>query len=88
MRDALTIETTTGFTKDTLQALSAAKREPSWMLEKRLMAWRIYDETPMPFWRRTDLSSLKLDALTPYHAPDGAGRLLCRTARRHAPGNG
>ena len=69
MRDALTIETTTGFTKDAVQILSTAKREPAWMLEKRLMAWRIYDETPMPFWRRADLSSLKLDALIPYHAP-------------------
>ncbi len=69
MHDALTIATTTGFSKETLEALSASKREPAWMLEKRILAWRIFGETPMPFWRRTDLSGLKLDSLVPYHPP-------------------
>ena len=51
--DALTIATTTGFTREAVEALSAAKAEPAWMLEKRLLAWRIFNEMPMPFWRRT-----------------------------------
>jgi Fe-S cluster assembly protein SufD len=56
-----------------VEALSALKAEPSWMLERRLLAWRIFDETPMPLWRRTDLSSLKLDQLIAYHAPTVSG---------------
>ena len=77
MHDALTATTTglaaTGFTRQTVEALSAGKAEPAWMLEKRLLAWRIFDETPMPFWRRTDISSLKLGDLAPYRAPVIAG---------------
>ncbi len=73
MHNALTIETTTGFTLQALEALSARKAEPDWMLEKRMLAWRIFSETPMPYWRRTDLSSLKLDEMAPYHAPTAGG---------------
>jgi Fe-S cluster assembly protein SufD len=73
VHNALTIEKTTGFTKETVSELSALKGEPDWLLEKRLMAWRIYDETPAPFWRRTDLSSLKLNDLIPYSASGMSG---------------
>jgi Fe-S cluster assembly protein SufD len=43
--------------------------EPKWLRERRLHAWRIYEETPMPTtrleeWRYTDLQKkLKLEAL-------------------------
>ena len=68
MHDAPAI-TTTGFSKATVEALSAHKAEPGWMREKRLLAWRVFDETPLPLWRRTDVSALPLDQLVPYHAP-------------------
>jgi Fe-S cluster assembly protein SufD len=76
VRDALTIGTNTGFTKQAVEALSARKAEPAWMLEKRLLAWRIFSETPMPLWRRTDLSGLKLDDKIPYRAPEFRARSL------------
>jgi Fe-S cluster assembly protein SufD len=56
-------------TEQTVRALSARKAEPTWLLDKRLLAWRVFDETPFPFWRRTDISGLKLDDLTLYKAP-------------------
>jgi Fe-S cluster assembly protein SufD len=69
VRDAMTIDTATGFTREAVEELSAIKGEPNWMLERRLLAWRIFGETPMPFWRRIDISGLKLDGLIPYRAP-------------------
>ena len=73
MHNALTTEKTTGFTKEAVAALSELHGEPDWLREKRLLAWRIYDELPMPFWRRTDLSALKLDELATYRAPTMSG---------------
>lgn len=73
MHNALSIDKATGFTQDVVLGLSALKDEPQWLREKRLHAWRLYEETPMPFWRRTDLSGLKLDSLTPYRAPTMTG---------------
>ncbi len=73
MHDALSVATPTGFTREAVETLAARKAEPAWMLEKRLLAWRIFNETPMPFWRRTDLSGLKLDGMPLYHAPSVSG---------------
>jgi len=47
-----------------------AASEPTWLRERRLHAWQVYEATPMPTtaleqWRYTDLrKTLKLDALT------------------------
>jgi Fe-S cluster assembly protein SufD len=51
-------------TQADVEALSAAKNEPQWLLESRLAAWELYTETPMPpltqeEWRRTDYTSVK-----------------------------
>lgn len=49
--------------------LSRSQAEPTWLQERRLHAWAVYEETPMPTtrleeWRYTDLSEkLDLDAL-------------------------
>ncbi len=61
----------TGFTKDAIEALSSLKQEPDWLHTRRLEAWHLYEETPMPLpndelWRRTPLSGLKLDSVIPY----------------------
>jgi Fe-S cluster assembly protein SufD len=63
----------TGFGQAAVEALSERKGEPGWMREKRLLSWRIFDETPAPLWRRTDFSGLKLDELVPYRAPGLVG---------------
>ncbi|MHB8577808.1 MAG: Fe-S cluster assembly protein SufD [Dehalococcoidia bacterium] len=60
-----------GFTHDAVERISAEKREPAWMLERRLAAWRAYEATPLPTsaqraWKYTDVSKLKLDAFVPY----------------------
>jgi Fe-S cluster assembly protein SufD len=46
-------------TQADVEALSAAKNEPRWLLESRLAAWELYADMPMPSlqseeWRRTD----------------------------------
>ena len=47
-----------------VEALSAAKKEPRWLLESRLAAWELYAEMPMPSleaeeWRRTDYTKIR-----------------------------
>jgi Fe-S cluster assembly protein SufD len=57
--------------KNTIEELSRIKKEPDWMLARRLEAWHLYEETPMPasndeLWRRTSLAELKLDSVIPF----------------------
>jgi Fe-S cluster assembly protein SufD len=64
-------ETTRGFTREAVEALSAARNEPEWVRAQRLAAWETYERIPMPTlrdeeWRRTDLKGLKMDAVIPY----------------------
>ncbi len=47
-----------------VEALSAARNEPKWLLESRLAAWELYADMPMPSlqaeeWRRTDYTTIK-----------------------------
>ncbi len=65
------------FTRDNVKKLSAGLGEPQWMLDFRLNAWDIYENTPMPKtsdeeWRRTDLRRLKLDQIGPSVNGDAA----------------
>jgi Fe-S cluster assembly protein SufD len=58
------------FSEETVRALSAAHQEPEWMLNFRLDAWRTFEATPWPAatdepWRRTRLTGLNLDKITP-----------------------
>ena len=55
-----------GFTQGALEALSAGRDEPGWMLEKRYKGWYHFQELEAPFWRRTDISKLKWEELIPY----------------------
>ena len=58
-----------GLSEELVRAISTEKGEPSWMLELRLRALKIYFEKPMPKWG-PDLSGLDLDGLTYYVTPD------------------
>lgn len=63
-------ETSGNLSEETVRALSAARNEPDWMLQKRLDAWRLYESMPMPSpkdeaWRRTRLTGLKIEEFTP-----------------------
>ena len=69
----------TGFSREGIEALSAAKNEPGWVLAARLHAWDVYESLPFPArtdeeWRRTDIRPLKLDNLAPF-AGLGTGRV-------------
>ena len=67
--------TLTGFSRESVEALSAAKSEAPWIRDARLQAWDQYEALPAPQrtdeeWRRTDLRGLKLDRLAPFAFAD------------------
>ena len=52
------------FSKADVNALSSKLNEPDWLLQKRQVAWTVFEETPMPTttdedWRRTSLKKIK-----------------------------
>jgi Fe-S cluster assembly protein SufD len=52
-------------TQETVRQLSRRHKEPEWLLQRRLDAWRAYEAMSMPNpldeeWRRTDISQLDL----------------------------
>ena len=51
-------------------ALAVSKKEPEWVKQRRLEAWRVFRDTPKPTtkdepWRRTDIRRLKLERVAP-----------------------
>ena len=66
-----------GLSRGAVEEISRQKGEPEWMLQKRLQAWDIYENTPTPLGRRGDLGTLrsfsnfKFQQLTPYAPFDG-----------------
>jgi Fe-S cluster assembly protein SufD len=55
-----------GFSEDAMAELIQRRAEPDWMRERRLDAWKIYQEIPMPTqrdeeWRRTSLRDIHLE---------------------------
>src|SRR5579864_1923109 len=71
------IDIAPGLTRQAVEQLSAAKGEPDWMRERRLLAWKAYESLPLPArtdeeWRRTDISKLKLDQLVPFAPASGS----------------
>jgi Fe-S cluster assembly protein SufD len=72
---ATDILSTQGLSREAVEALSAARDEPTWLRDWRLAAWETYEATPLPTrqdedWRRTDIRALKLDQFAPC-APSG-----------------
>jgi len=54
-----------GFSEEAIHALNERRGEPAWMQERRLDAWKIYENLPMPTrldeeWRRTDLRDQRM----------------------------
>ncbi|PIR03044.1 MAG: Fe-S cluster assembly protein SufB [Candidatus Magasanikbacteria bacterium CG11_big_fil_rev_8_21_14_0_20_43_7] len=58
-----------GITEEVVREISKQKNEPAWMLEKRLKAYELFKQTPMPTWG-PDLSKLNLDEITYFIRPD------------------
>lgn len=71
----------TGFSRSAIEELSRQKGEPEWMLQRRLQAWELYENTPAPLGRRGDLgtqrtfSTFKFQELSPYIPSDSNGTL-------------
>ncbi|MGC8779273.1 MAG: Fe-S cluster assembly protein SufD [Anaerolineae bacterium] len=68
------------------EAISAAKGEPSWMLDLRLKAWRFFEEIPWPTgneetWRRTKLTGFNLEDYAPVTGADPVAALHEEAAR-------
>lgn len=66
-----TLKLETGFSKNAIETLSKFKHEPDWVRARRLEAWHLYEETPMPasndeLWRRTSVKDLKFDGVVPF----------------------
>jgi Fe-S cluster assembly protein SufB len=55
-------------TADTIYALSASKKEPAWMLEKRLHAFSLWNNGTLPSWGPS-LTDLDLENITYYVDP-------------------
>ena len=71
------MESVAGFSEATVRALSAARTEPAWMLERRLAAWALFEEMPWPkaddeAWRRTRLTSFDLEDYRPFAVGEAA----------------
>ena len=52
-----------------IRDISTQKNEPEWMLEKRLKAFELFKEKPLPDWG-PDLSGLDLDEIVYFVRPD------------------
>jgi len=64
-----------GFTAEDVQAASRRLAEPSWLAERRMAAWGIWESLPLPTvqdepWRRTDLRGLPADRVGLKRADD------------------
>src|SRR5437588_12009003 len=70
-----------GLSRGAVEELSRQKGEPAWMLQKRLHAWEVYENTPTPLGRRGDLGTLrvisnfKFQQLSPYVPASESGTL-------------
>jgi Fe-S cluster assembly protein SufD len=54
--------------------LSELKQEPAWLRERRLEAWDLYEQTPVPTpsqrdWKYTDITRLNFDQFSAFAAP-------------------
>ncbi len=57
-----------GLTKEVIERISKEKNEPSWVLELRLKALKLFNELPMPTWG-PDLSILDMSQIATYVKP-------------------
>lgn len=61
-------KTDSGLTEEIIREISAQKEEPEWMLEKRLMALKIYEKLDIPPWV-PDISELDMNHIDTYIRP-------------------
>ena len=58
-----------GLNEDTVRFISAKKNEPSWMLEWRLKAFRLWQEMTEPHWPNVTYPKIDYQDIIYYSAP-------------------
>ncbi len=58
-----------GLSEDVVRMISADKKEPEWMLQKRLKSLELFNKMPMPTWG-PDISKLDLENIYYYGKPN------------------
>lgn len=58
-----------GLSEEVIRKISSYKKEPNWMLEKRLKAFKLYQEMPTPSWGPS-LKKLDLNKICYFAIPD------------------
>ncbi|MBP3853102.1 MAG: Fe-S cluster assembly protein SufB [Erysipelotrichaceae bacterium] len=66
--DVSVFKTTKGLSEETIRTISSIKKEPEWMLQRRLEAYRSFLEQDNPEWG-PDLSEINFDDYTYYIKP-------------------
>ena len=67
--DKLIYKAKPGLTREIVEEISRQKKEPEWMLNKRLKAFEIFQKMPMPTWGPS-LKDLNLNEIIFYQRPD------------------
>src|SRR3989338_6045950 len=67
--ERLTYRGTPGLTEEVIHHMSDQKKEPEWMRNFRLKAFKIYGQMPMPSWGPS-LDKLNLDDIYYFMRPD------------------
>jgi Fe-S cluster assembly protein SufB len=71
--DIETDEAPPGLNEDTVRFISAKKREPGWLLDWRLKAFRRWQTMPSPDWAKLKIAPIDYQASTYYSAPKAGG---------------
>jgi Fe-S cluster assembly protein SufB len=61
-----------GLSEEVIRVISSKKREPSWLLQWRLRAYRHWRQMPLPQWSMVHYPPIDFDAITYYAAPKQA----------------
>ena len=72
------IETETiarGLNEDVIRLISAKKEEPEWMLERRLKAFRHWQQMPLPEWAHLNIPEIDFQDIIYYAAPKQVKKL-------------
>ena len=67
-KEDLIFKTPIGINEEVVRAISKHKGEPDWMLQKRLIGLRVFNELPMPTWG-PDISDLDLNKIYYFMRP-------------------
>jgi Fe-S cluster assembly protein SufB len=64
-----------GLNEDVIRLISAKKEEPSWMLEYRLKAFKVWQQMTEPTWAHVHYPKVKFQELSYYSAPKKKGEV-------------